>query len=180
MKKGTKARTKGTKGFKSLTTMLTTIIFILIAIPTIGLACLGIYYLKQSMAETVELYNESMMDGYYMEIKSQVQGALAVAQSYYDRFKGGDLTEEEAQKMAAEDVRAMRYRDDASGYIWIDREDYMLVMHPILTDQEGTNRKDLTDQNGVKVTQNVVAAAKAGGGRGLKLFRKSRSFKARG
>lgn len=160
--KGT-AKVQGTKGFRSLTAMLISIIFIMVSIPTIGLACLGIHYLKESMNESDELYEESMTDGYHMEIKSQVQGALAVVQSYYDKSQSGEMSEQEAQKLAADAIRAMRYRDDASGYIWIDGEDYTLVMHPILTDQEGTNRKDLTDQNGVKVTQSVVSAAQAGG-----------------
>lgn len=173
MKKKEVDGTQKTKGFRSLTAMLISIICILVSIPTIGLACLGIYYLKQSMEESAELYEESMTDGYSMEIKSIVQGALAVVQSYYDRSQNGELTEEEAQKMAAEAVRAMRYRDDASGYIWIDGEDYNLVMHPILTEQEGTNRYDLTDQNGVKVTQSVVAVAKDGGGYNEFYFTKS-------
>ena len=125
------------------------------------------------MNESMELYEESMTDGYSMEIKSQVQSALSVIRSYYDRSQSGELTEEEAQKMAADAVRAMRYRDDASGYIWIDRTDYILVEHPILTDQEGDDRYDLTDQNGVKVTQNIVATAKAGGGYNEFYFTKS-------
>lgn len=155
---------KKVKGFRSLTTMLISITFVLIAIPTIGLACLGVYYLRQSMDESVEAYEEAMTDGYQMEIKSQVQGAMSVIQEYYDRSQSGEMTEDEAQDLAKEAVRAMRYRDDASGYIWIDGEDYTLVMHPILTEQEGTNRYDLTDQNGVKVTQSVVSVAKSGGG----------------
>ena len=115
------------------------------------------------MNESAQLYEEAMTDGYAMEIKSQVQGALAVIQHYYDRSKSGEMPEEEAKLLAKEAVRNMRYRDDASGYIWIDGADYTLIMHPILTDQEGTNRGDLTDQNGVKVTQSVVSAAKTGG-----------------
>ncbi len=165
--------TQKTKGFRSLTFMLISIICIMVSIPTIGLACLGVYYLRQSMDESVEVYEESMTDGYSMEIKSQVQGAIAVIQSYYDRSQNGELTEEEAKKMAAEAVRAMRYRDDASGYIWIDGADYTLVMHPILTEQEGTNRYALTDQNGVTVTQNIVSAAEAGGGYNEFYFTKS-------
>lgn len=162
-----------TKRYRSLTVMLVAIICIMVSIPTIGLACLGVYYLRQSMDESAELYEETMMDGYCMEIQSQVQGALAVVQNYYDRSQSGEITEEEAQKMAADAVRAMRYREDASGYIWIDGEDYVLVEHPILTDQEGTNRYDLTDQNGVKVTQNVVNTAKSGGGFNEFYFTKS-------
>ncbi len=162
-----------TKRYRSLTVMLVSIICIMVSIPTIGLACLGVYYLRQSMEESAELYEETMMDGYCMEIQSQVQGALAVAQSYYDQSQSGELTEEEAKKRAADTIRAMRYRDDASGYIWIDGEDYTLVMHPILTDQEGTNRYDLTDQNGVKVTQSVVSVAQNGGGFNEFYFTKS-------
>ncbi len=163
----------GKKGFRSLTMMLISIICIMVSIPTIGLAFLGIHYLKQSMDESVELYEESMDEGYSMEIKSQVQGALALIQSYYDRSQNGELSEKKAKKMAKDAVRAMRYRDDASGYIWIDGEDHVLVEHPILTDQEGTNRYDLTDQNGVKVTQNIVSTAKAGGGYNEFYFTKS-------
>ena len=84
------------KGFHSLTAMMISIIFIMVAIPTIGLAVLGIHYLKQSMKESDELYEESMTDGYHMEIKSQVQGALSVVQSYYDRSQSGEWSEQEA------------------------------------------------------------------------------------
>ena len=173
MKEKTVAGTQRTSGFRSLTVMLILIICVMVAIPTIGLACLGVFDLSKSMNESMELYEESMTDGYSMEIKSQVQSALSVIRSYYDRSQSGELTEEEAQKMAADAVRAMRYRDDASGYIWIDRTDYILVEHPILTDQEGDDRYDLTDQNGVKVTQNIVATAKAGGGYNEFYFTKS-------
>ncbi|GFI28667.1 methyl-accepting chemotaxis protein 4 [Lachnospiraceae bacterium] len=153
--------------------MLVSIICIMVSIPTIGLAVLGVHYLKQSMEESAELYEETMNDGYSMEIKSQVQGAMSLVQSYYDRCQNGEFTEEEAKQRAAEAVRHMRYRDDDSGYIWIDGEDHVLVMHPILTEQEGTDRYDLTDQNGIKVTQSVVSTAKAGGGYNEFYFTKS-------
>lgn len=87
-----------TRGFRSLTGMLILIICVLVSIPTIGLACLGVYYLSQSMDESVEQYEESMLDGYSMEIKSQVQGALSVVQSFYDQSQRGELTVEEAKK----------------------------------------------------------------------------------
>ena len=37
-------------------------------------------------------------------------------------------------------------------------------MHPILSEQEGTNRIDMTDPNGVKITQGIIDAAKSGEG----------------
>ena len=173
MKEKSAEKAKKTKGYRSLTVMLVSIICIMVSIPTIGLAVLGVHYLKQSMEESAELYEETMNDGYSMEIKSQVQGAMSLVQSYYDRCQNGEFTEEEAKQRAAEAVRHMRYRDDDSGYIWIDGEDHVLVMHPILTEQEGTDRYDLTDQNGIKVTQSVVSTAKAGGGYNEFYFTKS-------
>jgi methyl-accepting chemotaxis protein len=50
----------------------------------------------------------------------------------------------------------MRYRDDNSGYFWIDDTDYILVMHPILVENEGTNRYSLEDQNGVMIIQEIM------------------------
>ena len=164
---------KGTIGFRSLTAMLITIIFIMITIPAVCLGGLGIYFLNQSMETSARQYEEAMTEGYNMEIKSQVQAALAAIQRYYDMSQNGELTEEEAKELAKEAVRSMRYRDDDSGYIWIDGVDYTLVMHPILSEQEGDNRYDMTDQNGVKVTQNVVATAQAGGGYNSFYFTKS-------
>ena len=69
---------------------------------------------------------------YNTEIKSQVQSVIAILQAEYDKSQNGDLTEDEAKKEAAEIVRNMRYRDDESGYFWIDDTDYNLIMHPIL------------------------------------------------
>lgn len=152
------------KGLRSLTLMLILTICFMVFVPVIALVALGMYEISQSSEESIELYETSMLEGYQTEIKSQVQGAIAVIQSYYDRSKSGELTEEEAQTQARDAVRAMRYRDDSSGYLWIDGEDYILVVHPILTEQEGNNRYDMTDQNGVKVTQNIVSTAQNGGG----------------
>ena len=46
-------------------------------------------------------------------------------------------------------------------------------MHPILPEQEGTNRKDMEDQNGVMITQEIVKAAESGGGYNQFYFTKS-------
>jgi methyl-accepting chemotaxis protein len=75
-----------------------------------------------------------------------VQTVIAVLKSENDKVTAGKMSEDEAKAEAKEIVRNMRYRDDDSGYFWIDDTDYNLIMHPILTDKEGSNRKDLTDK----------------------------------
>lgn len=169
----TKQNQKQSKGIKSLAVTLSLMIFVLIAVTALLLGGLGIYFLNQSMKESTEQYETAMNQGYKTEIKSEVESAISVVQGYYDQFESGDLSEKEAQELAKEAVRSMRYREDASGYMWIDTTDYTLLMHPILPEQEGNNRYDLTDQNGVKIIQNIMKSAEAGGGYNEFYFTKS-------
>ena len=148
----------------SIAVVIVTIVFSMVAITVIVLGALGISFLKKSMKEDIATYEETMYDGYKMEIKSEIQAAISIVQSYYDLGQAGELSEETAKNAAMESIRNMRYRDDGSGYMWIDDTDYNLVMHPILPEQEGNNRYDLTDQNGVKIIQNIMTSANAGGG----------------
>ncbi len=126
------------------------------AVTGIGIGANAIFSIGDMSTSSYDTYEEAVDEGYKTEIKSQVQSALAVIQSEYDKFQAGEKTEDQAQEDAKDAVRAMRYRDDQSGYFWIDGMDYVLVMHAVLTDQEGDNRKDLKDQNGVMITQSVV------------------------
>lgn len=146
---------------------------IVIVIATVYLVFSGGQTRKLAETSTGK-YESAMYDGYKLEIKSQVQAAIAIIQGYYDLFQEGTFaTEEEAKNAAKESIRSMRYRDDDSGYLWIDGLDCVLVMHPILPEQEGTNRKDMEDQNGVMITQEIVKAAQSGGGYNQFYFTKS-------
>ena len=57
--------------------------------------------------------------------------------------------------------------------MWIDATDYTLIMHPILPEQEGTNRKDMQDKKGVMITQEIVKAGQNAGGFNSFWFTKS-------
>lgn len=112
---------------------------------------------------TKDILYETTLESYKSEIKSEVQSAISIISTCYDSYKDGDMSEEEAKQKALTIIRGMRYGDDNSGYFWIDDTDYNLVMHPILPEQEGNNRKDLTDKNGVKIIQEIMKVAKTGG-----------------
>ena len=116
---------------------------------------------------------ENTLDSYKTEVKSEVQSAVSVVSYYYELSKSGKMSEADAQAAALEALRNLRYGDDQSGYFWVDGTDYTLVMHPILPDQEGNNRYDLTDKNGVKIIQEIMKSAQAGGGFNEFYFTKS-------
>lgn len=165
-----KTKAKESNHAKSLKTMLTGICVLLGVVICLIIGITGIIAVKSISNDAYDKYEAAKDEGYRTEIKSQVQSVLAVLQVEYDKAASGVLSEEEAKKEAAEIVRAMRYRDDASGYFWIDDTDYTLVMHPILADQEGTNRYELEDQNGVMIIQEIMKVCQSPEGGGFNEF----------
>lgn len=131
-----------------------------VCVVLIGLS--GLSY-RNTSKTTKDILYETTLESYKSEIKSEVQSAISIISTCYDSYKSGDMTEEEAKSKVLTIIRGMRYGDDNSGYFWIDDTNYNLVMHPILPEQEGNNRKDLTDKNGVKIIQEIMKVAKTGG-----------------
>ncbi len=145
-----KTRTRSLRG---------TVIFmslLIVALTALAIGADAIISITSVSNKSYDTYESAKYDGYRTEIKSEVQSTISVLQSEYDKYSAGEKTEEEAKNTAKEIIRAMRYRDDQSGYFWIDATDYTLVMHPILTENEGTNRRDLKDPNGVMIVQEIM------------------------
>lgn len=149
---------------KSLKASLTGMCIVLVFVTAAVMGILGIWGIRSTSTLAMTAYDEAMQDGYKTEIKSQVEAGIAIVKHYYELSQSGSMTLTEAQNRAKETLRAMRYREDDSGYLWIDSTDYTLVMHPVLPDQEGNNRYELEDQNGVMIIQEIMKAAEAGGG----------------
>lgn len=141
---------------KSLISSIMGICGAVVVVTAVGIGGNSVYSLKSMATSAYDTYEKAVDDGYNDEIKSQVQSTLSILQSEYDKYQAGEKTEEEAKEEAKEIIRVMRYRDDQSGYFWIDDTDYTLVMHPILVEQEGNNRYELKDQNGVMIIQEIM------------------------
>ena len=118
---------------KSVKNSLTLMCLMIVLVSVMVIGGISILNISTMTSTANKNYENARLDGYNTEIKSQVQSVIAILQAEYDKSQNGDLTEDEAKKEAAEIVRNMRYRDDGSGYFWIDDTDYNLIMHPILT-----------------------------------------------
>ena len=164
---------KGKSKVHSLKWVIMVIVDLIVVIIGVAYGVFCLYEAKQLSTVSINSYKEAMDDGYRTEIKSQVESCITMLQGYYDKAQEGICTEEQAQSMAKEAIRSMRYREDGSGYLWIDATDYTLIMHPILPEQEGTNRKDMEDKKGVMITQEIVKAGQNGGGFNSFWFTKS-------
>lgn len=105
---------------------------------------------------SMESIRTERMKGYDESVKFQIQNAISILNEIYSEQESGILTEEEAQQRAKTLIKAIRYGNDNSGYFWIDSTDFTLVAHPILPFNEGQNRQNLTDQNGVTIIQEIM------------------------
>ena len=162
-----------TKGLKSFSKKLVLFAVAILVVGALAFCIVGIVSLNKSLNTSISNYEQACDSGYRTEIKSQVQSAISVIRGYYEQYRSGAKTEEAAKKEALEAIRTMRYRDDKSGYMWVDDTNYILLMHPILPEQEGNNRHDLKDPNGVMIIQSIMKSANEGGGYNEFLFTKS-------
>ena len=148
---------------KGLARKLTTAVVGAIVLLSAGLVIIAAVVFTDIKATMKDVLYDVTLDSYKSVISSEVQSAISITENYYELAQSGGLSEAEAQKKAMEVIRSIRYGDDNSGYLWIDGTDYTLLMHPILPDQEGNNRYELTDQNDVKIIQEIMKVAKEGG-----------------
>lgn len=136
-------------------------IVLIICLILVGTSSWVFHNVKGTMEEI--LYDNTLTS-YKTEIKSEVQSAIALVNYYYNEANDDKLSEDDAKSKAKEALRNLRYDNNGDGYLWIDSTDYTLIMHPILSDQEGSNRKNLTDKNGNKIIQEIIKTANSGGG----------------
>lgn len=148
---------------KGLARKLITAVVGAIVLLSAGLVIIAAVVFTDIKSTMKEVLYDVTLDSYKSVISSEVQSAISITENYYELAQSGELPEAEAQKKAMEVIRSIRYGDDNSGYLWIDGTDYTLLMHPILPDQEGNNRYELTDQNDVKIIQEIMKVAKEGG-----------------
>jgi len=95
------------------------------------------------------------------EIQSVVQAGANIAQNYYDRAQKGEFSMDQAQSMAKETLRQMRYQD--GGYLFIDSFAYINIMHADKPKKEGTDRTNEADPNGKLYIKEMIDNAKANG-----------------
>ena len=128
-------------------------LYLLVGIFFVGLSCLS-FTMDRS-------FRSELSDQKAAELKSLVDAAINVAQSKYDAFKAGEMTEADAKAAAAKAIEFMRYR--GSEYFWINDMNSVIVMHAAKPDLVGKDLSDLKDANGVNIFPTFVKTVKAEG-----------------
>ena len=132
---------------KLIIVMLTTIVALVLC------AVISSESMKQLQSKALETLEADERASYDEQIKQQVDNVISLCQTIYDQYQAGVYTEEEAKKLAADEIRQLRYGD--AGYFWVDQYDGTNVVL-LGNDTDGTNRMETKDANGYQMVKEII------------------------
>ena len=80
------------------------------------------------------------------ELRTVIEVAYKVVEQQYNDFKGGKISEPEAQERAKAAMRALRY--NTNNYFFVQDKDIVTIVHGVRPDQEGVDGSKQKDPNG--------------------------------
>ena len=96
----------------------------------------------------LDIIENDMRSSYDEQIKAQVDNVISLCQSIYNQYEKGEYTLDEAEKLAADQIRDLRYGNN--GYFWVDTYDGTNVVL-LGNETEGTNRMVAVDTNDLRI-----------------------------
>ena len=137
--------------------LILTLVILLVVLASV----VSINNMNQVKDKALETIDESSRQSYDDSIKQQVGVVISLLSEINDEYKAGTYTLDEAKKIAADEVRQMRYGD--AGYFWIDQSDGTNVVL-LGSDTEGTNRMETQDADGYQMVKEIIRVAVEDGG----------------
>jgi len=104
---------------------------------------------------------QSLIDDRKEAVKDLVQVAESTVKTWHERETSGQLTREQAQLGARNDLWRLRYADN--NYFFVQRYDGTTMVQ-LNRELEGKNRSDVTDVDGVPTVRRQIEVAQGGGG----------------
>lgn len=137
--------------------LILTLVILLVVLASV----VSINNMNQVKDKALETIDASSRQSYDDSIKQQVGVVISLLSEINDEYKAGAYTLDEAKKIAADEVRQMRYGD--AGYFWIDQSDGTNVVL-LGSDTEGTNRMETQDADGYQMVKEIIRVAVEDGG----------------
>ncbi|MFO7445551.1 MAG: methyl-accepting chemotaxis protein [Ignavibacteriaceae bacterium] len=129
-------------------------IFGIVIISVTALVILIAAYILPSM-------KSQMFEEKQLAIKQIVEIAYNTVKKYESKIASGEITFEDAQQMAKEDIAVLRY--DGDNYFWINDLSYNMVMHSAKPELNGQNMESFKDPNGKNMFREFVNTAQESG-----------------
>ena len=147
------------KHLKVRTKIIILAVFMLLI--TVWMSALALNNQFKNTEESISKLEQSIRASYDLNIKNQVENAVSLINQIYNKQVAGEYTEEEAQLLAANLIRELRYGEN--GYFWIDtyQGDNIVLLG---NETEGTNRYESKDVNGFDLIKGIIENGRKEGG----------------
>jgi signal transduction histidine kinase len=97
------------------------------------------------------MMQERLMDGKREVIRELVVSAWSSLEAYAGQERQGRLTRDQAQQMAQNHIRGLRYGPELKDYFWINDMQPRMIMHPYRSDLEGQDISTFADPAGKRL-----------------------------
>lgn len=138
-----------------------TIILALVIVLVTSESFISIKNMNQLKDKALETMDTSSRQNYDDSIKEQVGVVISLLSEINNEYKSGKYTLDEAKKIAADEIRQMRYGE--AGYFWVDQSDGKNIVL-LGNSTEGTNRMNTKDAEGYQMIKEIIRVAVQDGG----------------
>lgn len=104
---------------------------------------------------------ERMMEGKREVIRELVASVWSSLDGYARQERQGAMTRDQAQALAIEHIRGLRYGRDFKDYFWINDMQPRMIMHPYRPDLEGKDISTFSDPAGKRLFLSCVEIVQA-------------------
>ncbi len=138
-----------------------TIIVALVLVLVASESFISIQNMNQLKNKALDTMDTSSRQNYDDSIKEQVSVVISLLSEINNEYKAGRYSLDEAKKIAADEIRQMRYGN--GGYFWIDQSDGKNIVL-LGNSTEGTNRMNTKDAEGYQMVKEIIRVAVQDGG----------------
>ncbi|WP_413557793.1 cache domain-containing protein [Bdellovibrio sp. HCB209] len=103
------------------------------------------------------LVRNNMYEDRKVMLRNTVDLASDTVELYYNQFKAGKITEDEAKVLALAALKQYRYA--GKEYFWVNDFQPLVLMHPIKPELDGKDAGEMKDPNGVHLFREFAAMA---------------------
>ena len=134
--------------------------FIRILLPT--LLTIGLF-IATLFVVFIPQFEKSVMDRKREMIKELTNSAWSILDKWYDAESNGNISRDEAQEIAKNEIISLRYGEELKDYFWITDYHPNMIVHPYRMDLINKDLSDTKDSHGKLLFVEMVKAAKANG-----------------
>ncbi|MDR1019368.1 MAG: cache domain-containing protein, partial [Synergistaceae bacterium] len=152
----------------SLRYKLTFAIAAILVVVTVFSVAFQIYEIRSNYEQNLRYTRQALFEVQKESMKN-ITIAFSSLFGYFDeQVRNGNLSLEEAQRQAKEQIRGVRYDTgnkalQGGNYFWIDETNGNNILHPITPQIEGKNRITALDSNNMEMIRAIIEAGMRGG-----------------